>query len=276
MVASGKCNLKSYKKFRYRFYSGLRKNAQEGGGGAIRNPKIIVALGKPLKGGGVQFEILKMCAPPPPPPNLKTWIRHCKLLSLKSKMKIKLLCFLLITSDSYCIFQEFLLPIYFVMLLGIIRLSVSPKKEPEIANFPEHLLQTVSIVPDSDLFVTPDSPLTRSIIQNVTAELPNTFNATSFFDSQEELEEFYKDHAEAHTHYVIGVDFGDVGAMGAEYTLRFSSYSVPSSHIDSLFGSQGYYIIFVLYVTNFSSLFNDNLFDSTFKIKGGKSKFLWI
>ena len=50
----------------------------KGGGGAIRNPKYNPGIDfysgfrKTSQRGGVQYEILKKCAPP----NLNTWIRH--------------------------------------------------------------------------------------------------------------------------------------------------------------------------------------------------------
>ena len=41
-------------------------------------------------GGGVQFEILKKCAPPPPTPNLKTWISHWKSYFVFLKINLTL------------------------------------------------------------------------------------------------------------------------------------------------------------------------------------------
>jgi hypothetical protein len=99
---------------------------------------------------------------------------------------------------------------------------VKPRQEPEIPSFQEYPLDFVSFVPNSDLLVSPDTTFARTFVDNLTSAMPETFNNSFFFTNKRK---------------VIGVDFSEASQKQIDYSLRFSSGSVPQTN--TLFASQG-------------------------------------
>lgn len=125
---------------------------------------------------------------------------------------------------------------FFVALLGVLRVIISPHHKPEISSFPEYSLDTYSYIAYSDLLVSPDTAFTRSLVYNLTLALVGSFNNSLFFKTSTGAEDYYTNNVTNHSLF-IGLDFAEVGPTQVDYSLRFSSTSVPKT--SDFFGSQG-------------------------------------
>jgi hypothetical protein len=123
--------------------------------------------------------------------------------------------------------QEILSPIYFVLLLVLVRKAVSPAIQPAIPEFPAELVN--KYVTPYRLFVSPDTPTTRDLMATVEFFLlgnqeiryfPTMADAETFYTQNATLEDAHEDDE----YLVTGLHF-DVENL--TYTIRLHHEIIP-------------------------------------------------
>ncbi|XP_064639589.1 cholesterol transporter ABCA5-like isoform X2 [Lineus longissimus] len=146
-------------------------------------------------------------------------------------------------------FQEIFYPIFFVLILGLIRLLLAPEQMPGIPDIPAENLNQSSFEPfqGKTLLVYPDTQDTRTIIEDLIKSIPMDY---IMFDNQTEMVETYRMN---HTVIAGGIEFDSIDNSSASV-----SYSIREPY-ETLANSES------IYVDNGECRGNDERKGSAFK-----------
>ena len=131
------------------------------------------------------------------------------------------------------------MPIYFVGILGAMKLGLQPAEQPAV-QFPE---QDLASAPQVDiwnkvLYISPDSAAVEQFTETVLDLLgvaPGDHKGKyRLFNSARESEDAYKGNSSS---VAAGIDFHDGSLNSAVYTIRMDYESIADS--SSMYGNQG-------------------------------------
>ena len=139
--------------------------------------------------------------------------------------------------------QEITLPIYFVMILALIRLSTNPSKEEAVESFPEVDLTVFApnlhLGDDSSniLFISPNTDAVQQFVDSVLTLLHARTPYESVykvFATADDAEDAYRDNS---SYVTAGIDFKDGSLSKMEYTIRMPYGSIAKT--SNMYSSQG-------------------------------------
>ena len=132
-------------------------------------------------------------------------------------------------------FQEFVLPLYMVAILAIIRATSVQDAKPPIPMFPEYYMSDpvwnnplYTNYSGGRLLVTPDNDFTRSIMTDVVSLAPSTL-LPEYFTNETEAETA---HSTNRTSVFAGVTFNYNSTSSLSYAIRMDDGSNPSTDDD--------------------------------------------
>ncbi|CAH1795729.1 unnamed protein product [Owenia fusiformis] len=135
--------------------------------------------------------------------------------------------------------QEIAFPLYFVIILAIIRVAVRPRTQPTIIGFPEHDLSKAFGQPNRNLtltkiFITPDNLDTRTIGAGLATRLGLSPDSIVYFYNETTAVNAYVENPKN----VFGIHFDKLQDNATSYELRVPIKSMPTA-LSNLYGSQG-------------------------------------
>ncbi|XP_070580684.1 cholesterol transporter ABCA5-like isoform X2 [Ptychodera flava] len=118
--------------------------------------------------------------------------------------------------------QELLWPIYFVLILGSIRISIQPKTLPSIPEFPSVDL-AYSAKPKSPFAVAPNTSQVKLVVNSLTTMMG--VEAAMFYQTEDDLIDGYVSNSSAFSTAVIFA--ADDPLTDMNYTIRMAYQSLP-------------------------------------------------
>ena len=148
------------------------------------------------------------------------------------------------------------MPIYFIAILTVVKISVKPEENPQLSNMPENLLysETFKKVDPSSLnkeriLVAPDDAHVQDIMTEAALVLQEIYGANStsptlqFFKNRSEAEASFSTN---NSNILAGVVFGFANNMSTDYSgggnltyaIRYPKSDIPSTELKDAFVSQ--------------------------------------
>lgn len=140
-------------------------------------------------------------------------------------------------------FQEFILPIYFIVILAVIKLMSQKDAMPQFGNFSSYSLFesdifTKQIANSKRLLISPDNSDTRALMVNVAEIILSKTNVTlteEYFANASEVENQYRINS---SNVLAGILFNYNNGSNLTYALRYADGLVPATAIGSVYTSQ--------------------------------------
>lgn len=134
------------------------------------------------------------------------------------------------------------MPIYFIAILAVVRITSTRDALPQFGNFPNYSLydsQFLDSIDGKRLLVSPDTADVKRLMLDVKQFILDKTNKTvdvEYFTNSTDAENEYKSNS---SEVLAGIIFSYNNGSNLSYALRFADGVLPSTGYDSLYTGQG-------------------------------------